>query len=112
MKEYFKIGKINYEGPKSTNPLAFKYYNKDEVVLGKKMSEHLKFAMSWWHTLCAKGSDQFGGDTMARSWQDKDPMKEAYNKVDAGFEFMQKLGIEYFCFHDRNMAPELETLEA
>lgn len=112
MKEYFKIGKINYEGPKSTNPLAFKYYNKDEVVLGKKMSEHLKFAMSWWHTLCAKGSDQFGGDTMARSWQDKDPMKEAYNKVDAGFEFMQKLGIEYFCFHDRDMAPELETLEA
>lgn len=112
MKEYFKIGKINYEGPKSTNPLAFKYYNKDEVVLGKKMSEHLKFAMSWWHTLCAKGSDQFGGDTMARSWQDNDPMKEAYNKVDAGFEFMQKLGIEYFCFHDRDMAPELETLEA
>lgn len=112
MKEYFKIGKINYEGPKSTNPLAFKYYNKDEVVLGKKMSEHLKFAMSWWHTLCAKGSDQFGGDTMNRSWQDKDPMKEAYNKVDAGFEFMQKLGIEYFCFHDRDMAPELETLEA
>lgn len=112
MKEYFKIGKINYEGPKSTNPLAFKYYNKDEVVLGKKMSEHLKFAMSWWHTLCAKGSDQFGGDTMARSWQDKDPMKEAYNKVDAGFEFMQKLGIEYFCFHDRDMAPELENLEA
>lgn len=112
MKEYFKIGKINYEGPKSTNPLAFKYYNKDEVVLGKKMSEHLKFAMSWWHTLCAKGSDQFGGDTMARSWQDSDPMKEAYNKVDAGFEFMQKLGIEYFCFHDRDMAPELDTLEA
>ncbi len=111
MKEYFKIGKINYEGPKSTNPLAFKYYNKDEVVLGKKMSEHLKFAMSWWHTLCAKGSDQFGGDTMVRSWQDTDPMKEAYNKVDAGFEFMQKLGIEYFCFHDRDMAPELETLE-
>ena len=56
MKEYFKIGKINYEGPKSTNPFSFKYYNKDEVILGKKMSEHLKFAMSWWHTLCAKGS--------------------------------------------------------
>ena len=66
MKEYFKIGKINYEGPKSTNPLAFKYYNKDEVVLGKKMSEHLKFAMSWWHTLCAKGSDQFGGRLYSR----------------------------------------------
>ena len=112
MKEYFKIGKINYEGPKSTNPLAFKYYNKDEVIFGKKMSEHLKFAMSWWHTLCAKGSDQFGENSMNRAFEDSDKMKEAYEKVDAGFEFMEKLGIEYFCFHDRDMAPELDTLEA
>lgn len=111
MKEYFKIGKINYEGPKSTNPFSFKYYNKDEVILGKKMSEHLKFAMSWWHTLCAKGSDQFGGDTMVRSFEHNDKLKESYQKVDAGFEFMNKLGIEYFCFHDRDMAPEFDTLE-
>ena len=108
--EYFKIGKINYEGPKSNNPLSFKYYNKDEVILGKKMSEHLKFAMSWWHTLCAKGSDQFGENTMSRTFEKNDPLAESYAKVDAGFEFMEKLGIEYFCFHDRDMAPEMPTL--
>ena len=108
--EYFKIGKINYEGPKSTNPLSFKYYDKDEVVLGKKMSEHLKFAMSWWHTLCAKGSDQFGENTMTRTFEKNDPLAESYAKVDAGFEFMEKLGIEYFCFHDRDMAPEMSSL--
>lgn len=110
MKEYFKVGKIVYEGPKSTNPLAFKYYNKDEVILGKPMHEHLKFAMSWWHTLCAKGSDQFGSNTMVRTFEDIDPLQEAFHKVDAGFEFMEKLGIEYFCFHDRDMAPEMPTL--
>ena len=108
--EYFKIGKINYEGPKSNNPLSFKHYNKDEVILGKKMSEHLKFAMSWWHTLCAKGSDQFGENTMSRTFEKNDPLAESYAKVDAGFEFMEKLGIEYFCFHDRDMAPEMPTL--
>ncbi len=110
MKEYFTVGKIKYEGPKSTNPLAFKYYNKDEMILGKPMKEHLKFAMSWWHTLCAKGSDQFGSNTMVRSFENSDPVKEAFEKVDAGFEFMDKLGIEYFCFHDRDMAPEMDTL--
>ncbi len=110
MKEYFTVGKIQYEGPKSTNPLAFKYYNKDEMILGKPMKEHLKFAMSWWHTLCAKGSDQFGSNTMVRSFENSDPVKEAFEKVDAGFEFMDKLGIEYFCFHDRDMAPEMDTL--
>ncbi|MDE6660270.1 MAG: xylose isomerase [Anaeroplasmataceae bacterium] len=111
MKEYFKVGKIAYEGPKSTNPLAFKYYNKDEVILGKPMHEHLKFAMSWWHTLCAKGSDQFGSNTMVRTFEATDPLQEAYQKVDAGFEFMDKLGIEYFCFHDRDLAPEMPTLK-
>ncbi|MDE6013541.1 MAG: xylose isomerase, partial [Anaeroplasmataceae bacterium] len=90
----------------------FKYYNAEEMILGKPMKEHFRFAMSWWHTLCAKGSDQFGSNTMVRSWEDSDPILEAKNKVDAGFEFMQKLGIEYFCFHDRDLAPELDTLEA
>ena len=104
MKEYFTVGKIKYEGPKSTNPLAFKYYNKDEMILGKPMKEHLKFAMSWWHTLCAKGSDQFGSNTMERTFENSNPLQEAFAKVDAGFEFMEKLGIEYFCFHDRDMA--------
>lgn len=109
--EYFKIGKINYEGPKSKNPLSFKYYNKEEVILGKPMKEHLRFAMSWWHTLCAKGSDQFGTNTIKRTFEDPNPLKEAFNKVDAGFEFMEKLGIEYFCFHDRDLAPEFDSLE-
>lgn len=111
MKEYFTTKKIPYEGAKSKNPLAFKYYNKDEVILGKKMSEHLRFAMSWWHTLGAKGSDQFGENTMSRPFENSDPVKEAYEKVDAAFELMEKLGIEYFCFHDRDLAPELQTLE-
>lgn len=111
MKEYFKVGKIKYEGKNSTNPLAFKYYNADEIIMGKPMSEHLKFAMSWWHTLCAKGSDQFGSDTIKRSFEDENPLTEAFNKVDAGFEFMEKLGIKYFCFHDRDMAPEMPTLK-
>lgn len=111
MKEYFKVGKIKYEGPKSKNPYAFKFYNKDEMIMGKPMKEHLKFAMSWWHTLCAKGADQFGGNTMHRLWEDKDPVVEAKNKVDAGLELMEKLGIEYFCFHDRDLAPEMATLE-
>lgn len=80
MKEYFKVGKIQYEGPKSKNPMAFKYYNKDEKILGKTMGEHLKFAMSWWHTLCAKGSDQFGSNTMVRTFEDSDPVKEAFER--------------------------------
>lgn len=112
MKEYFKIGKIKYEGPKTKNPFAFRYYDKDKLVLGKPMKEHFRFAMSWWHTLCAKGADQFGNNTMQRPWESSDPMQEARNKVDAGFELMDKLGIEYFCFHDRDLAPEMDTLEA
>lgn len=111
MKEYYKIGKIEYEGATSKNPFSFKYYNKDELILGKPMKEHLKFAMSWWHTLCANGADQFGQNTMERNFDVINPMQEAMEKVDAGFEFMQKLGIEYFCFHDRDMAPEFPSLK-
>lgn len=111
MKEFFKVGKINYEGPTSTNPFAFKYYNKNELILGKPMKEHLKFAMSWWHTLCAKGSDQFGGNTMTRPFENNDLIRESLLKIDAGFELMEKLGIDYFCFHDRDLAPECATLE-
>ena len=109
--EYFNVKKIKYEGKDSKNPLSFKYYNKDEIILGKKMSEHLKFAMSWWHTLCAKGSDQFGSNSQIRKWESNDLKQEAFNKVDAGFELMEKLGIEYFCFHDRDLSPELDSLE-
>ncbi len=111
MKKYFsQVRRIKYEGPKSKNPLAFKEYNAEELVLGKPMKEHLRFAMSWWHTLGAMGEDQFGGPTMDRPWKHKDLMKMAKNKVDAGFEFMQKLGIEYFCFHDLDIAYPCEKL--
>jgi len=110
--EFFKgIDKIKYEGSKSTNALSFKYYNPEEVVLGKKMKEHLKFAMSYWHTLTGGGMDPFGEQTIIRSWDALNPMEKAKARVKAGFEFMEKLGIEYFCFHDKDIAPEADTLE-
>ena len=111
MKEYFKgIGKIQYEGKESQNPLAFKYYNPDEVVNGKPMRENLKFALSWWHTMCGDGTDMFGVGTTDKKWNQTDPMEIAKSKVDAAFEIMDKLSIDYFCFHDRDIAPEAETL--
>lgn len=112
MAGYFKsIGKIPYEGPKSTNPLAFKHYNKDEKIGDKTMGEHLRFAMSWWHTLCAEGSDPFGTNSASRPWNEAEtPLEIAKAKVDAGFELMEKMGIDYFCFHDRDIAPEGKDL--
>ena len=112
MGEIFKgIGKIPYEGPQSTNPLAFKHYNKDEKIGNKTMGEHLRFAMSWWHTLCAEGGDPFGSTSASRPWNRiEDPIEAAKAKVDAGFEFMDKMGIDYFCFHDRDIAPEGKDL--
>lgn len=111
MKEYFSaVPKIKFEGAKSKNPLAFKHYNKDELVLGKKMSEHLKFAMSYWHTMCGAGLDPFGSATIDRSYGETDPIKAAKAKADAAFEFMTKMGIEYFCFHDVDIAPEGKSL--
>lgn len=101
---------INYEGPKSKNALAFKHYNKDEVVMGKKMSEHLKFAMSYWHTMCGAGIDIFGASTIDRSYGKTEPMEIAKAKADAAFDFMTKLGIEYFCFHDTDICPEGNSL--
>ena len=100
-KEYFpEIGKIKFEGKDSKNPLAFHYYNPEQVVCGKPMKDWLKFAMAWWHTLCAEGSDQFGGPTKSFPWNKaSDPIAKAKQKVDAGFEIMQKLGIGYYCFH-------------
>jgi xylose isomerase len=106
MKEYFNIEKIKYEGAKSKNPLAFKFYDADKVILGKKMKEHLPFAMAWWHTLCAAGTVVFGRDTAVKSFSvGKGTRAHAKAKVDAGFELMQKLGIEYFCFHDVDLVP-------
>ncbi len=109
--EYFEnIGKIKYEGKLSANPLAFKFYNPDEVIAGKTMREHLRFAMAYWHTMCAEGTDMFGVGTIAKNYGASDPMEQARNKAYAAFELMEKLDIDYFCFHDRDIAPEAETL--
>ena len=112
-KEYFPgIGKIKFEGKESKNPMAFRYYDADKLIMGKKMSEWLKFAMAWWHTLCAEGSDQFGGGTKTFPWNDSaNPVEAAKHKVDAGFEFMQKMDIEYYCFHDVDLCAEADTIE-
>jgi xylose isomerase len=105
-KEYFKgIGKIGYEGPKSDNPLAFKFYEADRKIGGKTMAEHLRFATAYWHSFCANGTDPFGSATMTFPFADKDPMAEAEAKADAAFEFFTKLGTPYYCFHDADVAP-------
>ena len=113
MSNYFKdIPQIRYEGKQSTNPLAFKFYDPERVILGKTMKEHLQFAMAWWHNLCAGGTDMFGRDTADKSFgAEKGTMEHAKAKVDAGFEFMSKLGIEYFCFHDVDLVPEADDLK-
>ncbi|MEI3461540.1 MAG: xylose isomerase [Bacteroides eggerthii] len=112
-KEYFPgIGKIKFEGKESKNPMAFRYYDAEKVIMGKKMKDWLKFAMAWWHTLCAEGGDQFGGGTKQFPWNgDADKVQAAKNKMDAGFEFMQKMGIEYYCFHDVDLCEEAATIE-
>ncbi|MBQ0114444.1 MAG: xylose isomerase [Bacteroidales bacterium] len=112
-KEFFpEIGKIKFEGKESRNPLAYRYYDAEKVVMDKKMKDWFKFAMAWWHTLCAEGSDQFGPETKSFPWNaSNDPMQAAKDKVDAGFEFMTKMGIEYFCFHDVDLVQEADTVE-
>ena len=110
-KEYFPgIGKIEYEGPKSDNPLAFKYYNADKKIAGKAMKDHMRFAVAYWHSFCGDGTDQFGAATQNQGWkQAASPMEAADQKMDAAFEFFTKLGVNYYCFHDRDMAPEGAT---
>ena len=112
MAEYFPgIKKIKYEGLDSKNPLSFKHYNPDEVVLGKTMSEHLRFAVCYWHTFKNMGADQFGVGTIIREYNNSsDPMKVADMTMDAAFEFLTKLGVNFWCFHDRDIAPEADNL--
>ena len=106
------IGKIPFEGPESKNPLAFHYYEPDRLVLGKKMKDWLRFAMAWWHTLGQASGDQFGGQTRHYAWDEPaTPLERAKAKADAGFEIMQKLGIEFFCFHDVDLIEEGATIE-
>jgi xylose isomerase len=108
-KEYFpKVPKIKFEGPKSTNPLAFKYYDAEKLIGKKKMKDHLRFAIAYWHSFCGDGSDPFGSATHIFPWSAdaKTPMEAAENKLDAAFEFFTKLGAGFYAFHDRDMAPE------
>ncbi|MGL5435138.1 MAG: xylose isomerase [Lachnospiraceae bacterium] len=108
---FSNIPKVPYEGPASKNPLAFKYYDPERTIMGKPMKEHLPFAMAWWHNLCAEGTDMFGSGTTDKAFlSEKGTMDHARAKVDAGFEFMEKLGISYFCFHDVDLVPEGSTI--
>jgi xylose isomerase len=112
MSSYFNaIDSIKFEGAESKNPLAFKWYDKDRMVLGKRMEDHLRFAVCYWHSFSWNGFDPFGYDgTFERPWQHMvDPMAAAQAKADAAFEFFQKLGAPYYCFHDRDVAPEGAT---
>lgn len=113
-KEYFPtVGKIKFEGKESKNPLAFRYYDADKVVYGRKMKDWFRFSMAWWHTLCSESSDPFGGNTKSFEWNHSasDAVQVAKDKLDAGFEFMQKIGIEYYCFHDIDLVDEGASIE-
>ncbi len=112
-KEYFpSVGKIKFEGKDSKNPMAFHYYDANKVVMGKKMEDWLKFAMAWWHTLGNPGGDQFGGGTKDFPWDaDADAVTRAKDKMDAGFEIMDKLGIKYFCFHDVDLVDPSDDID-
>ena len=112
-KEYFpQIGKIPFEGTASKNPMAFHYYDQNKVVAGKKMKDWLKFAMAWWHTLGGASGDQFGGQTRSYEWDKADSaLQRAKDKMDAGFEIMEKLGIHYFCFHDVDLIDPTDDID-
>lgn len=111
-KEYFKgIGKIKFEGKGSDNPMAFKFYDENRVVAGKTMKDHFRFAVAYWHTLCGTGGDPFGPGTKAFPWSvASDPIQSAKDKMDAAFEFITKMGIPYYCFHDFDLIEEGATL--
>ncbi|MFA7125914.1 MAG: xylose isomerase, partial [Sphaerochaetaceae bacterium] len=108
--EYFKgIGKIQYEGAKSDNPLAFKFYDPKKIVRGKTMEDHLRFSVAYWHSFCADGTDPFGRATQTYPWRDSNPSRNARNKAEAAFEFITKLGAPYYAFHDADVAYDGET---
>ena len=109
--QYFDCDKIQYEGPDSKNPLAFKHYHADEAIAGKTMKEHLRFAGAYWHVMRNDLSDPFGAGTALMPWDDgSDSVENALTRVDVFFEFLDKMGIEYYCWHDRDIAPELNDL--
>ncbi|MFM2093011.1 MAG: Xylose isomerase [Planctomycetota bacterium] len=111
MAAFPEISKIAYEGPKSKNPLAFRWYNENEVVEGKTMKDHLRFSVVYWHTFRGTGSDPFGSGTMVRPWDDgSNSVENAIRRARVAFEFMEKLGAPFYAFHDRDVAPEGDTL--
>src|SRR5207248_5232073 len=111
MAAFPEVQKIKFEGPKSKNPLCFRYYDESEVVEGKPMREHFRFAVAYWHTFRGVGSDPFGPGTMLRPWESgQDTVENAQNRARVAFEFMEKLGARFYCFHDRDVAPEGKTL--
>ncbi|MEM9270263.1 MAG: xylose isomerase, partial [Pseudomonadota bacterium] len=106
MTDFFNgLAPIAYEGPDSTNPLAYRHYNADEIVMGKPLSEHLRFAVAWWHSFAWPGGDPFGGQTFERPWFGE-TMELAKLKADVAFEMFEILGQPYFCFHDADVRPE------
>lgn len=112
MSAFPEVGKIEYEGPESRNPLAFRWYNPDEVVEGKTMKEHFRFSVTYWHTFRGTGADPFGPGTAVRHWDDgTDSVENAVKRVKVAFEFIEKLGAPYYAFHDRDVAPEGANLK-
>ena len=112
-REYFKgIDEIKFEGKDSKNPFAFKYYNSEKIVAGKTMRDHFKFAVAYWHSFCGDGSDPFGQPTQKFPWDISDnPLQAAKDKADAAFEFISKMGFDYFCFHDVDLIKEGESFQ-
>jgi xylose isomerase len=112
-KEYFKgIGKIAFEGRGSDNPMAFKWYDENAVIAGKSMKDHMRFAVAYWHTFCGTGADPFGPGTKHFPWNTKaDAVPRAKDKMDAAFEFITKLGVPYYCFHDIDLVDEGHSLK-
>ena len=111
--EYFPtVKKIKYEGPDTDNPLAFRHYDESKEVAGKTMKEHFRFAVAYWHSFCNENSDPFGAGTRDFPWEtSENPMENAKYRLDAAFEFMTKLGVPFYCFHDRDLAPEGRSVE-
>jgi xylose isomerase len=112
-KEYFsEIGKISFEGPSSKNPLAFKYYDEQKVIAGKTLQEHLRFAVAYWHSFCGTGEDPFGSATRNLPWDEpSDPVQRGKAKMDAAFEFITKLGVPFYCFHDFDLVKEGSSIQ-
>ncbi len=110
MSYFSKVPQVKYEGKKSKNPFAYRFYNPDEIIMGKPMREQLRFAMAWWHTLTMEGTDPFGSATLDRSYGQTEAMARAKVRADAGFELMEKLGIDLFCFHDNDLVPNADEI--